>query len=148
MAGSRRNSVQHYVSHPMSFLITINECRGLSLMSLYVLEGWLFSSHVTVLRAINPSSLPFSFSSTMFLFTVGVCKRLQSWQAEVWGGNLYVSVLIAFSWLHTVICYPHSFPSTPIETQCVSSNNSCLEPSSSVLSRTFFAHWLYLKFIP
>jgi hypothetical protein len=41
--------------------------------------------------------LPFSFSSTMFLFTAGARKSPQSWQAEVWGGNLYVSVLIAFS---------------------------------------------------
>jgi hypothetical protein len=41
--------------------------------------------------------LPLSFPSTMFLFTVGVRKSPQSWQAEVWGCNLYVSVLIAFS---------------------------------------------------
>jgi hypothetical protein len=57
----------------------------------------------------------------------------------LWGGNLYVSVLIAFSWLHTVICYPHSFPSTPIELQCVGSNNSSLQPSCFTSQGVF--HW-------
>jgi hypothetical protein len=58
----------------------------------------------------------------------------------LWGGNLYVSVLIAFSWLHTVICYPHSFPSTPIELHCVGSNNSSLQPSCFTSHRKFFTH--------
>jgi hypothetical protein len=61
----------------------------------------------------------------------------------LWGGNLYVSVLIAFSWLHTVICYPHSFPSTPIELHCIGSNNSSLQPSCFTSHGTCFTHGLY-----
>jgi hypothetical protein len=70
---------------------------GLSVISFYVLEGKVFLSHINLFPTINPSCLLLPFSSTMFLFTVGVSKSPKGWQAMLWGGNLYVSVLIAFS---------------------------------------------------
>lgn len=115
----------------------------LTLMSFYVLEGKTFLSHINLSPTINPSCLPLPFSSTTFLFTVGVSKSPKGWQAMLWGGNLYVSVLIAFSWLHTVICYPHSFPSTPIQLHYVGSNNSSLQPSCFTSLGKFFTHRLY-----
>lgn len=115
----------------------------LRLMSFYVLKGKVYLSHTILFPTINPSCLPFPFSSTTFLFTLGVSKSPKGWQAMLWGGNLYVSVLIAFSWLHTVICYPHSFPSTPIELHCVGSNNSSLQPSCFSSHGKFFTYRLY-----
>jgi hypothetical protein len=69
----------------------------LRLMSFYVLKGKVYLSHTILFPTINPSCLPFPFSSTTFLFTLGVSKSPKGWQAMLWGGNLYVSVLIAFS---------------------------------------------------
>lgn len=127
----------------MSSVITIKECQSLSLMSFYVLQGKVFLSHMNLFQTINPSCLLLPFSSSTFLFTAGVSKRPKGWQAMLWGGNLYVSVLIAFSWLHTVICYPHSFASTPAELQCAGSNNSSLQPSCFTSQGKFFTHRLY-----